>query len=381
MKATLGVDTEVVRGSVKNPNMGLSAYEVWLGAGNSGTVEDFLLSLKGEKGEKGEDGKDGEDGNNGLDIYNLWIAQGNTGSEADFLRSLKGADGEKGADGADGKDGTDGKDGADGEKGADGKSAYQSWLDIGNSGSEADFIASLKGEKGEDGEDAAPADIPSKVSQLENDAGYLVESDLDDVEKKVSDLEYMLVGAMEILSFTNSVKTAEKGGSVKEVVLNWSLNRAAAQLTLDGESVDVQSTAKTVTETITADRTFVLKAVDERGAADEESTKISFYNGVYSGVLAEGAVIDSAAVLTLDKKLQGTRAVTFTATADAGQHIAFALPSAYGTPVFRDVDTGFEAGFYKAETFSFVNASGYAESYDVWLSTYAGLGYMKISVT
>lgn len=37
--------------------------------------------------------------------------------------------------------------GADGE---DGKSAFQSWLDEGNSGTEADFIASLKGEKGED---------------------------------------------------------------------------------------------------------------------------------------------------------------------------------------------------------------------------------------
>ena len=320
-------------------------------------------------------------GENGKSVYEVWLSEGNEGTVDDFLESIKGPQGDVGPVGPAGRTGQTGETGRPGKDGAEGKSAYQSWLDIGNSGSEADFIASLKGEKGEDGEDAAPADIPSKVSQLENDAGYLVESDLDDVEKKVSDLEYMLVGAMEIVSFTNNVKTVEKGGSVKEVVLNWSLNRAAAQLTLDGESIDLQSTAKTVTETITADRTFVLKAVDERGAADEESTKISFYNGVYSGVLAEGAVIDSAAVLTLDKKLQGTRAVTFTATADAGKRIAFALPSAYGTPVFKDVDTGFEAGFYKAETFSFTNASGYAESYDVWLSTYAGLGYMKISVT
>lgn len=36
-------------------------------------------------------------------------------------------------------------------KGEDGKSAYQSWLDQGNVGSESDFIASLKGEKGSDG--------------------------------------------------------------------------------------------------------------------------------------------------------------------------------------------------------------------------------------
>lgn len=39
--------------------------------------------------------------------------------------------------------------------GADGKSAYQIWLDAGNTGSEADFLASLKGEKGDKGEPGA----------------------------------------------------------------------------------------------------------------------------------------------------------------------------------------------------------------------------------
>ena len=39
-----------------------------------------------------------------------------------------------------------------GATGADGKSAYQSWLDAGNLGSEEDFAAWLKGEKGDTGE-------------------------------------------------------------------------------------------------------------------------------------------------------------------------------------------------------------------------------------
>lgn len=47
--------------------------------------------------------------------------------------------------------GAQGKQGAAGENGADGKSAYQSWLDSGNTGTESDFIASLKGAKGEQG--------------------------------------------------------------------------------------------------------------------------------------------------------------------------------------------------------------------------------------
>lgn len=39
-----------------------------------------------------------------------------------------------------------------GTPGADGKSAYQIWLDAGNTGTEADFLASLKGEKGDKGD-------------------------------------------------------------------------------------------------------------------------------------------------------------------------------------------------------------------------------------
>lgn len=46
--------------------------------------------------------------------------------------------------------GKDGKDGVNGKDGVDGKSAYEIWLEQGNTGTEADFIASLKGEPGKD---------------------------------------------------------------------------------------------------------------------------------------------------------------------------------------------------------------------------------------
>ncbi len=42
--------------------------------------------------------------------------------------------------------------GGKGEKGEDGKSAYEIWLEQGNSGSEQDFLDSLKGDKGEKGD-------------------------------------------------------------------------------------------------------------------------------------------------------------------------------------------------------------------------------------
>lgn len=95
---------------------------------------------QGPKGERGEVGPKGEKGDTGL--------QGEKGDKGD-----KGDTGERGADGKDGRDGvngkdgingTNGRDGIDGKNGQDGKSAYQIWLDLGNSGTEQDFINSLK---------------------------------------------------------------------------------------------------------------------------------------------------------------------------------------------------------------------------------------------
>ncbi|MGW3400299.1 collagen-like triple helix repeat-containing protein [Streptomyces zhihengii] len=59
----------------------------------------------------------GADGQAGLSAYEVWLAAGNAGSEAVFLESLRGPQGEPGADGAPGAPGADGVDGVDGAKG------------------------------------------------------------------------------------------------------------------------------------------------------------------------------------------------------------------------------------------------------------------------
>lgn len=87
---------------------GLSAYEIWLAQGHTGTESDFISSLKG---------KAGTDGQNGLSAYETWLSLGNIGSEADFIASLKGRDGTDGKDGENGKNGTDGKNGKNGTDG------------------------------------------------------------------------------------------------------------------------------------------------------------------------------------------------------------------------------------------------------------------------
>ena len=152
---------------------GKSAYQIWLDNGHTGTETDFLTWLKGKDGTNGlngkdgtngKDGKDGTNGTNGQDgidgksAYQIWLDNGNTGTEADFLTWLKGKDGTNGLngkDGANGKDGKDGANGTNGQDGIDGKSAYQIWLDNGNTGTEADFLTWLKGKDGANGQDGA----------------------------------------------------------------------------------------------------------------------------------------------------------------------------------------------------------------------------------
>jgi hypothetical protein len=69
------------------------------------------------------------DGVDGVSTYQSWLDAGNTGSEATFLASLVGEDGINGSDGLPGKDGPAGK------------SAYQSYVDTGGTLSEADWIS------------------------------------------------------------------------------------------------------------------------------------------------------------------------------------------------------------------------------------------------
>lgn len=64
------------------------------------------MLLDGElRGQRGDAGKDGRDGLDGESAYQIWLDAGNTGSKADYLASMKGKPGDKGPAGPAGKDG------------------------------------------------------------------------------------------------------------------------------------------------------------------------------------------------------------------------------------------------------------------------------------
>ncbi len=192
-------------------------------------------------------------------------------------------------------------------------------------------------------------------------------------------LDDLLYTAIQITSFTNNVNTVEMGSTVDTVVLNWNYNKTPEELTLDGQGIDASLKTKTIESAgIKANKTYTLKAVDERDAEATRTTAITFLNGVYWGVGADQSSFDSAFILGLTKGLQSSKVKTFTVNAGASQHIYYAIPTRYGTPAFKV--GGFEGGFAKAATIDFTNASGYMESYDIWKSDNAGLGNTTVEV-
>jgi hypothetical protein len=109
-------------------------------AENSGTP-----GPQGVTGPQGPAGVDGTDGQNGLSAYEVWLSLGNSGTEADFISSLIGPQGATGLQGPAGVDGTNGIDGQNG------MSAYEVWLSQGNTGTEADYLTSITGPQGTPG--------------------------------------------------------------------------------------------------------------------------------------------------------------------------------------------------------------------------------------
>lgn len=123
---------------------GKSAYEIARDAGFTGTVEEWLASLKGEKGDKGES------------AYELAVTNGFSGDQAAWLASLKGPKGDPGTDGKstyelaveNGYEGTEEEwlEIAKGPAGENGKSAYELAQEAGYEGTLGQWLDSLKGE-------------------------------------------------------------------------------------------------------------------------------------------------------------------------------------------------------------------------------------------
>ena len=124
-------------------------------------AEDALTGAGALKGQKGDPGANGKDGANGKSAYEIAVADGFTGTEKEWLASLVGPKGDTGATGEAGPKGQTGSTGEKGATGATGRSAYEIAVANGFTGTEAEWLASLKGEKGDTGSQGPKGDTGS----------------------------------------------------------------------------------------------------------------------------------------------------------------------------------------------------------------------------
>lgn len=162
-------------------NKTVNGFTLTTGVGDNGTSPDTLTDLNHNVAILGDAGPDGF-----TNLYDIWLSLGNTGSQQDFLDTLigptgpqgpigptgatgatgpggpqgiqgeigpQGIQGATGAQGPTGATGATGPTGPQGDPGPDGDSAYQVWLDLGNTGTQQDFINSLTGPQGPQGND------------------------------------------------------------------------------------------------------------------------------------------------------------------------------------------------------------------------------------
>lgn len=222
---------------------------------------------------------------------------------------------------------------------------------------------------GPPGEKGAPGEAPE---------GW--EDRLTELESQMANLLYEEI---EITSFAHDAGTKEMGDTVTQINLSWTYNKTPVALTLNDKAQEVNENsvgggAILSGLSITKDKTWTLKATDERDFVASKTATVSFQNGIYYGAAAIPGTIDSAFVLGLTRKLSSGKVAAFSVNAADGEYIWYCLPKRMGTCVF--VYGANEVSFDLAATIEFTNASGYTEEYYVYRNANAGLGSLTLGV-
>ena len=157
---------------------------------------DLYQQLLQKISEKGKDGKS---------AYEIAVEYGFVGTETEWLESLKGVDGKDGVNGKDGCDGRNGADGLPGRDGIDGKSAYIIAVEHGFTGTENEWLQSLKGADGKDG-------ITPDMSEYATKADI---ADLQEQIRQISGISYISVfesGSDALQKYSDSIYTYYNDG-------------------------------------------------------------------------------------------------------------------------------------------------------------------------
>ena len=141
-------------------------------------------------------------------VLTITMADG-TVYETDDLRGEDGAPGAAGIQGPVGPPGATGASGSNGSDGAGGLSAYQIWLNSGNTGTEDDFLASLEGD---DGDAGAVGELNGWTPDYDEDTANFDQTNtavitIDGVEFEIGSLTRTIVVTSETTAASVTVET------------------------------------------------------------------------------------------------------------------------------------------------------------------------------
>lgn len=233
-------------------------------------------------------------------------------------------------------------------------------------GAKGDKGDSIKGDPGytpKKGEDYWTPDDKNEIMQEVNASVEDLETDMQTVLREIADLKKF--HPIAISNVSNNVGTVELGRSIASVTVTWKLNKSPVSQNVNGTDVDPADRSVVIDGPFTSSKTFTVTATDSEDNTTKGSTSINFYNGVYYGALAVGALPTNEEILALARSLQGGRGVNISWTPVSGKRPSYACPTRYGTPKFTIGPNEYE--WKKLGTLSFTNGSGnYTENYDVW---------------
>lgn len=177
-------------------------------------------------------------------------------------------------------------------------------------------------------------------------------------------------------------------GSSNATTLSWSVTKAKLTITgiiVNGTNIvptginQTGTLAATVTQNVNT--TFTMSVSD--GTSNVvASTTVYWYNAVYWGktptfvapsmtiVGTQPAWADGAGVGS-GKSLASSRSANYSGINGAGQYLAFAWPTSFGTPTFTINGLPNTAFTKLGNSVSFTNMFGYTTNYDIWLSNTA----------
>ena len=247
-----------------------------------------------------------------------------------------------------------------------------------------------KGDKGDKGDPGEAAQFPIEAVNISvTNAGY---NNLQEV------LDFLLYVAIRIDSFSTATTLYENRGVTDPSAdftmdFNWSITGTDISQTLVGPSemtpITLTPGQRNVTATLTnfnTNETFTL-TVDDGQTQPSSAINVVFTNKVYYGDAAIPGVTDETFIKSLNNSLQTSRNIAVPSSTSVGTYWWFALPVAYGTPVFKDGATGFAIDMETPIPFTagngniFNNDLGYSEDYYLYRTTNDNLGSITVEVT